>query len=423
MVSPLIDAASVQVELVKSAKALGVPVAACIASWDNLTNKGLVRVEPDRLIVWNAFQKREAMEFHGVSESKIVTTGAQPFDRWFERQPTDTREAFCRRVGLPPDRPFVTFVGSSGFISEGMSEVAFVRRWVEALRASPFPDLRRAGVLVRPHPYNTAAWTEAVIHDLTSVVVWPKGAYNPVSASSRNTYFDSLHHSAAVVGVNTSAMIEAAIVGRPVLSVRTETFAQTQDGTLHFHYLLRENGGCVRAASSLAEHCEQLAEALRDGAEGRRESGQFVASFVRPQGVDQPSTPRVADAIEGLAREGLSDPASIPLWVYPMRLLIAAVAVGAGIYARVTSPRRWRQVRKTARSAAHRMKKRIGKMPTRIQRGYRRGMRPIGRFLRLVAGGAAAAVRWPFNVVRRVVRRGRYWVGVRLNQRNVGTKG
>ena len=59
-------------------------------------------------------------------------------------------------------------------------------------------------------------------------------------------------------------MIEAAILGKPVLSLMTPDFAGTQEGTLHFRYLLPENGGFLRVASTLEEHAGQLAEVLRD---------------------------------------------------------------------------------------------------------------------------------------------------------------
>ena len=55
------------------------------------------------------------------------------------------------------------------------------------------------------------------------------------------------------LGVNTSAMIEAAILGRPVLSVLAPEFAATQEGTVHFHYLLPEtvaSCGLRRASTS-----------------------------------------------------------------------------------------------------------------------------------------------------------------------------
>ena len=95
-------------------------------------------------------------------------------------------------------------------------------------------------------------------------------------------------------------MIDAAIVGKPVFTVRA--FAQSQDGTLHFHYLLRENGGFVRDASGLDEHVAQMRDVLADPAGSETEIGSFVSSFVRPRGLDRPAAPVVADAIEEVAR-------------------------------------------------------------------------------------------------------------------------
>src|SRR5690606_26145292 len=113
---------------------------------------------------------------------------------------------------------------------------------------------------VRPHPYNTGAWSDADLGD-DAAAVWPRGPFNPASDDGRRDFFDSLYHAAAIVGINTSAMIEAAIAGRPVLTI--DEFA-TQHETLHFRYLLRENGGPVVQSTTLAEHLAQLAAAVRD---------------------------------------------------------------------------------------------------------------------------------------------------------------
>ena len=63
--------------------------------------------------------------------------------------------------------------------------------------------------------------------------------------------FRLLCHSAAVVGLNTSAMIEAAIVGRPVLTVLLPEFRDNQEGTVHFHYLLDGPEALLRASRSM----------------------------------------------------------------------------------------------------------------------------------------------------------------------------
>ena len=138
------------------------------------------------------------------------------------------------------------FVGSTASISAPDAELTFVRRWIEALRSHP--SLADVSILVRPHPFNSRHWSDADVGDLPNVAVYPHWA-NPVNESDRQDYFDSLYHSEAVVGINTTAMIEAAIVGRTVHSVLAEEFKDTQGGTLHFRYLLSENGGFLRVAA------------------------------------------------------------------------------------------------------------------------------------------------------------------------------
>src|SRR6187431_2897334 len=72
-----------------------------------------------------------------------------------------------------------------------------------------------------------------------------------------------MFHSVAMVGINTSAQIEAGIVGRPVYTVLTEEFAGQQEGTLHFRHLQSANGGLLHVAPTLDDHVAQIAAAVR----------------------------------------------------------------------------------------------------------------------------------------------------------------
>ena len=332
LVTPLVTDRSTQVDLVKSAHAIGVPVGLCVASWDHLTTKGLIRVQPELVSVWNQEQFAEAVEFHGASRDRIVVTGAQPFDRWFKRHPTP-RAAFCSKVGLDPAKPFVLFVGSTASISAPEAEVGFVRRWIEALRR--VPALANVGVLVRPHPYNASHWRDTDLTNMPGVEVYPRSA-NPVNESDRQDYFDSLFHSETVVGVNTTAMIEAAIVGRTVHAVLADEFQDTQGGTLHFRYLLSENGGFLRVATSLNEHAAQLGETLANPAVGREACDRFVRTFIRPHGMDVDATPVLVSALEKLAASGPRPPTQMTLASYPLR----AVLWLCGVIAVYRSPTR-----------------------------------------------------------------------------------
>ena len=295
LVTSIVRTASEEVELLKSARRLGIPTGIAVASWDNLTNKGLLKFVPDRVFVWNEDQVREAIELHGIPEERVRATGAGLFDEWFERRPSRTREELARTAGLDPDRPFVAYLCSSRPIARH-GEVEFVRDWIRALRAGPDERVRELGVLVRPHPRAGGKWDRVDLSEL-GAVVWPRAGAYTVGERERDDFFDTLAHAEAVVGINTTAMIEAAVVGKSVLTVLRPEFAQ--ETTLHFRHLLAENGGFLHVAGSLEEHVGQLAAVLAaDDDELRR---RFVERFVRPRGIELPATPILADEIEELA--------------------------------------------------------------------------------------------------------------------------
>ena len=324
LLTPVVDFNTAQTDQLKSARALGIPTGVCVASWDNLTNKGLIQIRPDLVTVWNEHQRREAADLHDVPMRQVVATGAQIFDEWFVRRSTTTRAEFCERLGFPVDRPIVLYTCSSQWIAP--HEVPFVARWLRAVRAGPEP-LASASILVRPHPQNAAQWQSADLGQYGAVAVWPRDPSARVDAASKADYYDSLYHSAAVVGINTSALIEAGIVGRPVLSVLDDEHRNSQDGTLHFQYLVDESGGLLHVADGLPAHVGQLAAALSatDHAERAR---AFLASFLRPHGVERPATPILANAIEGLAAIQ-TVPDRAPGWARVARPVLFGAAVVA----------------------------------------------------------------------------------------------
>jgi hypothetical protein len=315
LVTPLVDFGSYQTDYVKSAHRLGIPVAFLPFSWDNLTNRGLVRVAPDRVLVWNARQQREAAVFHQVPPERIVVTGAPRFDDFFAMRPSATREEFCSRAGLDPSRPFVLYLCSSHFVAP--NEVAFVRAWARAVRAATDPCVAGCGILVRPHPAHADQWAGITLQEVPNAAIW--SADSKMQADPE--LYESLHHAAAAIGLNTSAMIEAGILGKSVYTIQTPEFAGGQEQTLHFHYLLARNGGLVEVASGLQEHLAQLAAALADPEAGRERSLRFVETFVRPGGLDRPVAPIVATEIEAVGRSRKRARRS-PLWHAPARAVL-----------------------------------------------------------------------------------------------------
>ena len=331
-ITPLVYLGSWQFEVLRTALAEGLRTAFGVGSWDHLSSKALIRDIPQRVLVWNETQKDEAMRLHGVPADRIVVTGAQCYDRWFDRAPVRSREEFCRRVGLPHDRPFILYVCSALFWGSPV-EAEFVRRWIQELRASGHPVLRSAAVLIRPHPARLEEWKAIDLSSFEGVSLYGS---NPKDPESREDYFESLFYSSAVAGLNTSAFIEAAVVGRPVHTVLAPEYHDNQEGTLHFHYLTRVGGGVLHAARTVDEHHAQLAASLQGAAGEPGTNPQFVREFVRPFGLDRAATPILCEALEELGRMPAPAPVTIPrslAWlrsaVYPMAVLLQRLYGGA----------------------------------------------------------------------------------------------
>ncbi|HWT22254.1 MAG TPA: hypothetical protein VN213_01990, partial [Solirubrobacteraceae bacterium] len=296
-ITPLFGSAG-QLEVLRAAKVAGVPTCLTVASWDNLSNKGLIREAPDAVAVWNDAQRREAAELQRLDSETVTVTGAQNFDEWFAREPATTAAQFTARIGLDPARPYLLYLGSSSFIAP--DEAPFAAEWLRRLRASEDPRLREIGVLFRPHPQNARQWDRPDLLEDPRVAIHPPPASAPQQTGradwSREDFYDSMFHAAAVIGVNTTAMIESAVLGRGVYTMLAPQFRETQEGTLHFEHLRSFAGGLLHLSESFDEHLADLAAALdRNGAPDER-SRRFVEAFVRPHGLGRPATPILAGA-------------------------------------------------------------------------------------------------------------------------------
>ena len=321
--TPLVQFSSPQVEYVRAARALGIPSVLCVHSWDNLTTKGVIHEATDVVAVWNDVQRREAIDLHDVDPTAVYVTGAPAYDRWFEWSPSRSRVEFCADVGLDPETLIILYVCSSSFIAP--REDRFVERWLGSLRARPEALLRTANVIVRPHPQAGEHWARNGIVG-ERVVVWPRGGADPIQAVASADYFDSIHHAGAVVGVNTSALIESVIVGRPVYAAPAREFRATQEGTLHFHHLLAASGGPIVPVRDMDEHLDLLVAGLSERDRFEQRSRAFVASFIRPCGTRRSATESLVDAIERTAASPAGAARRRPAVAHVVRGLLSPVA-------------------------------------------------------------------------------------------------
>ena len=156
-------------------------------------------------------------------------------------------------------------------------------------------------VLVRPHPQNDEQWLRVDASDLANCRSIHGRARCRSTTASKADYFDSIYHSAAVVGINTTAEIESAIVGRQVFTMLAPEFRDTQEGTLHFEHLATPaEGWCTSRPIPGASRATRRGAARTAPVTAGR-CRRFVEAFVRPYGVDVAATPKLVEAIETVA--------------------------------------------------------------------------------------------------------------------------
>jgi hypothetical protein len=324
LITPLIRLDTLyQTEYLKSANALGIPVAFLPFSWDNLTNKGLIPIHPDRVIVWNETQKAEAIEIHSISPDKISITGAWRFDDFFSREPSVSKEELCNQFGLDPSRHILTYICSSEFVAPPSQEIDFVKRWVDAIRKSNSQDLRSSNILIRPYPDRKEKWNDVAFENPSKIVVTNSAWEELYGGLGSQGIYDCMYHSSAVIGLNTSAMIEAGILGKPVHTIVVPEFAGGQQQTIHFHYLTSVAGGLLTLAHSLDEHLHQLANSLSDNANLSEKSLQFTEAFIRPFGLNVAATPLAVKEVEDLAQVNKANH-QYPYFKIPLQFLLYA---------------------------------------------------------------------------------------------------
>ncbi|MFZ2103588.1 MAG: hypothetical protein WAU86_23795 [Oricola sp.] len=298
VVSPVLHFLTPELEYIKAARSLGIPSLFPVASWDNTTCKGRLKAMPDKIAAWNAAMAEELVRLHGVPRRRIVITGAPALDWWLHASPQMSRSEFLQSVGLSdrPERKIVAYLCSTNSIGGGNKRVV-VEDWLAALRRHGDETLRDAHVVIRPHPVSATDWSGL---DHPGAAIHPaRGVKYPTTAEQQKTYLETLHHADAVVGLNTSAMIESAIAGKPVLTYRGHASDLNQASNLHFRHLAES--GYVKVLPNLPDHLDELAVALRTAFD-RRPAERFLREFIRPSGTDLAPSVILANHILGMAR-------------------------------------------------------------------------------------------------------------------------
>lgn len=210
---------SLAIQAVQAAQWLGIPTAAFIFSWDNLTSQGRVIPSYDYYLVWNEALKRQLLAIYDtIRPDQVFVTGTPQFDFHFRPEFYRSRQQFCSEVGADPKRPIILY--STGMANHMPDEPRIVEDIARMLKE--MTDLGPPQLLVRVYPKDqTGRFDE--LKRANPDILFPEIPWEAAWLTPRfedaHLLTNMLRHAALGVNVASTVSLELCMFDKPVVNV------------------------------------------------------------------------------------------------------------------------------------------------------------------------------------------------------------
>jgi hypothetical protein len=259
------------------ARHLGIPVAAWINSWDNLTSKPAYFTGYDHYFVWSDRMRSELLRYYPEAAGGTVdVTGVPHFD-WYRCPSMQmSREELCALHGFDPRRPIVLYGTATPHLAP--SEHLVVQRLARDLaNLAGTEALGSPQLLVRLHPGEAGGrfrdWQPGPGVAFQRPGERGRGnlaGYCPTREENRE-FVSSILHADVIVNLASTLTLDAALCDRPAVNVAFDLSpgpsfqtAISQYYTHYDHYRTVVESGAVRLAHSPEELLVHVSAYLRD---------------------------------------------------------------------------------------------------------------------------------------------------------------
>lgn len=204
-----------------AARSLGIPTAAFLFSWDNLTSQGRIMPAYDSYLVWNESIGAELVrQYPATRPESVFVTGTPQFDFHFRPESHWTRREFCERVGADPARPIVLYTTGTPGLMPGEPEI--VEGLARRLRTMRTVTAGPPQLLVRVYAKDPSGRFEPFRRRNPDVLM-PPVAWNPrwytPEPEDAAMLTNSLRHAAVGVNVASTISLELCMFDKPVVNV------------------------------------------------------------------------------------------------------------------------------------------------------------------------------------------------------------
>jgi hypothetical protein len=300
--------------LLHSAVRRRIPVVAAVLSWDNLSSRGIINPQPDKLLVWSDHMKKEAIRLQGIPEYRVVETGAPLYDVFANPQRFGSRTENLTDLGLNPGRR-VIFYGTNhaGYFENEVEVVRQVAEWVEG---DALDEPCQLWVRLHPQavsgPYKVAAEPYRRLASDRVKIEFPPVRESKLAWELPDNDIEHLvrllRDADVVINTGSTLSIDAAIFDRPVICISYDPGGDLPYGrsvrryydSTHMSHVVR--AGAVQLARSSEDLRRQTIAYLKRPNVDREGRRRIVAQqFGR---IDGRSAERVVDQVVAAAVNG-----------------------------------------------------------------------------------------------------------------------
>jgi hypothetical protein len=289
-----------EVDFLKSAKRHGVKSIGLTNSWDRATARCILRVIPDKTIVFNDTLLDQMATHSHIPRSDFFVSGIPQYDDYFS-PPSVTRDEFFKSIGIDPQKKLVVYSPIGGMFSNSdwdimdhLHELHMAGKFgndVEILvRFSPNDFIKDADLKKRPYLHYQNPGTR-----FSSVRSTDWDMNGRELEELRNT----LHHMSLILCYASSISVDAAVVNKPVINIDFEIKDNgklSKSPTVFYgmtHYAKALSYGGVRMARNTDELVTWVNKYLKDptlDTEGRKKLAVAQCQFLDGKSVDRIST-------------------------------------------------------------------------------------------------------------------------------------
>jgi len=262
--------------LLRQAKKLGIKTITTVKSWDVLTTKAFTRVLADKILVFNEYNKREAIEIGDYKPEQVEVVGFPQFDIYTKKEIFLSRKEFFKKIGANLNKKLILYASSGGWKNPYEHEVLLgLHKAIEDGRIK-----EPIQVLIRFHPkYSSPAeYLKGLPHFIldrpgTHLIKETDLSFGEATDRVFNWTFtekdiinlaNSIYHSDVTINTQSTMTLDAAALDKPVILIGYDGFRKLDywQSILrkyernHYQYVLKTGG--VRLVKSLDELIETI---------------------------------------------------------------------------------------------------------------------------------------------------------------------